>query len=108
MKPDNTRRNLPGADLVEQGLADLRESRDSDCALLVLTAGPSLARLGIEIPKRVSARPFSHLLYERLEDRLGNDAFSCYGSLIRRIVSFAHALEQQQRSAPGRAEISPP
>jgi hypothetical protein len=43
-----------------------------------------------------------------LEERLGNGAHSYYNSLIRRIVSFAHALEREKsRSAPvpGRSDI---
>jgi len=91
----NVSSNLPGADLVEQGLADLKEGRTSDFSLLLQVAGPRLRRLGLEIPDRPSPRPYHHLLYERLEDRLGDDAYSHYNSLIRRIVSYTRALEQQ-------------
>ena len=92
---DHTDPSLPGADLVEQGLADLKEGRTSDFSLLLQMAGPSLRRLGIEIPHRPGSRPYHHLLYERLEDRLGDDAYSHYNSLLRRIVSYARALERQ-------------
>jgi len=85
--------DLPGADIVEQGLADLRQGRISDFSLLLQIAGPSLRALGLDIPDRPSSRPYEHLLYERLEDRLGDDAYSYYNSLIRRIVSYTHALE---------------
>jgi len=88
--------DLPGAELVEQGLADLKAGHTSDFSLLLMVAGPSLRNLGLEIPERPSARPYHHLLYERLEERLGDDAYSYYNSLIRRIVSFTHALEQER------------
>ena len=89
--------NLPGADLVEQGLKDLKEGRTTELSLLLQVAGPSLRRLGLEIPVRPSSRPYHHLLYERLEDRLGDDAYSYYNSLLRRIVSYTRALEHQQK-----------
>lgn len=90
---------LPGTELVEQGLADLKANRETEAALLVLIAAPRLKDLGIEVPTRDFPRPYEHQLYTRLEERLGTDAHSQYNSLIRRIVSFAHALERQ-KSAP--------
>ena len=85
---------LPGADLVERGLADLRHGRTSDESLLVLIAAPRLRALGLEVPSRSYPGPCEHLLYDRLEQRLGAGAHSHYNSLIRRIVSFARALER--------------
>jgi hypothetical protein len=87
---------LPGQELVEQGLADLSENRMTDSALLVLIAAPRLRRLGLQIPDRHFPQPCEHLLYDRLEQRLGTAAHSQYNSLLRRMVSFAHALEREQ------------
>jgi len=87
---------LPGEDLVQQGLADLAHDRITDCSLLILIAAPRLRRLGIEIPDRPVPKPYEHQLYARLEERLGAGAHSHYNSLIRRIVSYAHALEREQ------------
>ncbi len=87
---------LPGGELVQRGLADLAEGRDTECALLLQIAAPRLRRLGINIRSRSSALPFEHALYEQLENRLGPAAYSCYNSLIRRMVSFAQALEREQ------------
>jgi hypothetical protein len=42
---------------------------------------------------------YEQKLYERLEQRLGTAAHSYYYSLIRRIVSYAHALEREQSQA---------
>ena len=91
--------SLPGQDLVEQGLADLARNRITDFSLLILIAAPRLRRLGLDIPERASSPCFEHQLYARLEERLGTAAHSHYNSLIRRIVSFARALEREQGAA---------
>ncbi len=90
---------LPGEDLVEQGLADLAQGRVTDYSLLVLIAAPRLRRLGISIPKPAFTGPYEHKLYERLDQRLGTAAHSYYNSLLRRIVSYARALEREQSQA---------
>jgi hypothetical protein len=40
--------------------------------------------------------PREHLLYSRLEERLGAGAHSHYNSLLRRMDSYAHALERER------------
>jgi hypothetical protein len=87
--------SLPGEELVEEGLADLAQGKVTDCSLLVLIAAPRLRRLGIAIPDRSFPGPVEHQLYDRLNDRLGAGAHSHYNGLIRRIVSYAHALERE-------------
>jgi hypothetical protein len=87
---------LPGEDLVTEGLADLARGILSECALLVLVAGPRLRGLGIQVPEWSLEEPFEHALYSRIEERLGSGAHSYYNSLIRRIVSYAQALEREQ------------
>ncbi len=87
-------KSLPGEELVERGLADLAQNRMTESALLVLIAAPRLRRLGLEVPQRAYPRPYEHTLYACLEERLGAGAHSHYNSLIRRIVSYARALEQ--------------
>jgi hypothetical protein len=88
---------LPGVELVEKGLADIRSERVTEFALLLQVAGPRLRALGIEIPRLALTLPFEHRLYELLEEKCGADAHSQYNALIRRIVSFARALESRQR-----------
>lgn len=88
--------SLPGQELIEQGLTDLSKDQVTDSSLLVLIAAPRLRRLGIQIPHRPFPLPREHQLYARLEQRLGAAAHSYYNSLIRRIVSFARALEREQ------------
>jgi len=92
----NLEASLPGEDLVTQGLADLAENRTTDSSLLVLIAAPRLRRLGINVPDHPSPQPREHELYAHLEKRLGTGAHSYYNSLIRRIVSYTHALEREQ------------
>ena len=91
---------LPGEELVQQGLADLAQNRMTDCSLLVLIAAPRLKRLGIQIAEGHFPKPYEHQLYARLGERLGLAAHSQYNSLIRRIVSYARALERERQNGP--------
>ena len=96
MSRENSDALLPGNELVSQGLADLALGQVSDYSLLLLVAGPRLRRLGIAIPERLVLKPYEHALYARIEERLGVGAHSYYNSLLRRIDSYAHALEREQ------------
>ncbi len=98
MIKEDDRNLLPGEELVKQGMADLSQNLLTDLSLLVLVAGPRLRRLGISVPDSAFSRPYEHQLYARLEQRLGTAAHSHYNSLIRRIVSYEHALEREQSS----------
>ena len=84
--------DLPGGDLVEQGLRDLAAGRESDAALLVLVGSPRLRSLGIDVPRSELPRP-ENRLYERLARTDPDGAHSRYNALIRRLVSFERAAE---------------
>ena len=85
---------LPGADLVLQGISDLRNSAVTEQALLVLIAAPRLLRLGLLVPNLPNvARPYEHRLYALLQADRGDNAYSYHLSLIRRVISFSRALE---------------
>lgn len=88
-------RQLPGGELVEQGLQDLSRGVSSSAALLVLIGAPRLRRLGIDIPfqKQFADSP-EHTLYRHLQGKNWRDAHSQYNALIRRLVSFERALEK--------------
>ncbi len=101
MKEQHVESLLPGAELVEEGLADLAAGRLTDSSLLVAIAAPRLRRLGVDVPDCDFPQPYEHQLYARLNERLGAAAHSYYNSLIRRIVSYARALEREQ-SEPSR------
>jgi hypothetical protein len=82
---------FPGADLIEQGLRDLLDARETDAALLVLIGAPRLRRLGIDVPHR-QANP-EHRLYLRLASEDPASAHSRYNALVRRLISFERAAE---------------
>ena len=83
---------LPGADLIEEGLRDLRENRETIAALLVAIGSPRLRRLGIELPDSLPENP-EHRLYEVLAQDDSDSAHSRYNALIRRLVSYEQAAE---------------
>lgn len=85
------RDDLPGHELVSEGLADLAAGRESVPALVVAMAAPRLIALGFDVAQGRGETP-SHRLYELLSDA-GPGAHSRYNALVRRIVSFARAAE---------------
>ncbi len=82
--------NLPGQELVGQGVADLAEGTESVPALLVAIGAPRLRQLGLRVPEVAMATP-EHRLYELLSQSDQDSAHSRYNALIRRLVSFERA-----------------
>jgi hypothetical protein len=82
--------DLPGHELVSEGLADLAAGRESVAGLLVEMAAPRLRELGIDVP-RVTGQNASHRLFELLSESDG--AHSRYNALVARVVSFSRAAE---------------
>jgi hypothetical protein len=83
--------DLPGHELVSEGLVDLAAGRESEAALVVAMAAPRLRSVGLEVPVSGGESP-GHRLYELLAD--GDGAHSRYNALIARVVSFARAAER--------------
>lgn len=83
--------DLPGADLVRKGVADLERGEESVEALLVSIGAPRLARLGIVVRSPLASP--EHRLYALLAREEGDDAHSRYNALVRRLVSFERAAE---------------
>lgn len=81
--------SLPGADLVQSGVADLEAGRESAEALLVSIGAPRLRSVGIEPPSPIESP--EHKLYLLLARDKGDAAHSAYNALIRRLVSFERA-----------------
>ncbi len=80
---------LPGQELVDAGIADLRRGELSIAALLVSIGAPRLTLLGIEVP-----RPFAdpeERLYELLAVEDPASAHGRYNALVRLLVSFERA-----------------
>jgi hypothetical protein len=80
---------LPGAELIEAGLADLRLGIETDESLLVSMAAPRLRALGFEVPPALADAELR--LYHRLAARHGAAAHARYNALVRRLVSFQRA-----------------
>ena len=83
--------SLPASDLIEAGLSDLREQRETIAALLVSIGAPKLRSLGISVPDALPANP-EHRLYDLLAGDDSDSAHSKYNALIRKLVSFERAL----------------
>ena len=82
---------LPGAELVEKGVDDLRRGVESVEALLVSIAAPRLTALGYDIGSPLVSP--EHRLYELLSREDARSAHSRYNALVRRLVSFERAAE---------------
>jgi hypothetical protein len=94
---------LPGADLVRDGIADLRAGRESENALLVEIAAPRLRALGLEVPQvphdgEARIESAEHRLYGYLAQRSDFSAHSQYNALLARIASYARAAEHAAAS----------
>lgn len=83
---------LPGEDLIEAGLRDLRAGEETASALLVAIGSPRLRLLGLELPKKLPANP-EQRLYNLLAQDDQDSAHSRYNALIRQLVSYARAAE---------------
>jgi hypothetical protein len=80
---------LPGADLIVRGAADLEAGHESVEALLVSIGAPRLRSAGIELSTPIASP--EHKLYALLAREKGDAAHSAYNALIRRLVSFERA-----------------
>ena len=83
---------LPGEDLFITGVADLRAGVASPEALLIASARARLTAAGLEVPASDVERP-AHALYDALAAEDPDDAHGRYNALMRRLASFAHAVE---------------
>lgn len=83
--------SLPGAELVEKGIADLARGEETIEALLVSIGAPRLRELGFEL--REPIRDAEERLYLQLARDHGDDAHGRYNALVRRLVRFERAAE---------------
>lgn len=82
---------LPGAELVEAGLADLRARRETAAALLVSIGAARLTESGHDV-----AEPFDEpelRLFALLARADPDSAHGRYNALVRRLVSYERAAE---------------
>jgi hypothetical protein len=83
--------HLPGAELIETGVADLAAGLVTIESLLVSIAAPVLREVGLAITHPIADAEMQ--LYALLSARDGAAAHSQYNALLRRIVSFRRAAQ---------------
>ncbi|MCL2418173.1 MAG: hypothetical protein FWD04_02690 [Conexibacteraceae bacterium] len=86
---------FPGEELISEGLAALAAREETVASLLVSMASRRLTALG-----DVVAEPFAdpeRRLYLMLEGELGTAAHSRYNALVRQLLSYCSAKEQDAR-----------
>lgn len=88
--------DLPGFEIVHDGIRDLANGHLSNESLLVSIAAPRLELLGIRLPSTLS-HP-EEQLFVRATAEHGDGAHARYNALIRRLVSFTRAMPLAQRS----------
>jgi hypothetical protein len=86
------RAGLPGADLIEAGLEDLEQGRETIAALLVAIGAPRLRSIGLNLPDRLPDNP-EHRLYHLLAQENSDSAHSRYNALLRQLISYERAAE---------------
>ena len=86
--------HLPGGDILEKGLQDLRAQIRSKESLLVCIAAPRLISYGVAFPSRrmFNNVDLEHALYDLLCIDYGQHAYSRYNSMIEMIVSLENAM----------------
>jgi hypothetical protein len=95
---DEQLKNLPGAEIVLPGLADLAAGRETVNASAVQSAAPRLRRAGLDAPSAERGEPpAAHRLYAQLSEELGDAAHSRYNAILARVASFAGAAELARR-----------
>jgi hypothetical protein len=82
---------LPGSELVDAGLRDLADGRETIPALLVASFSTRLRRLGLPVPHHSIPRPELRLYVRLAQTR--PDAHHHYNGLVQRLVSFVQAAE---------------
>ncbi len=103
MRIANAVAHLPGAKLIQQGLADVQAGRRTAAACLVQIGRTRLARAGFPpLAEKEDGVPAEIQLYRLLRSQ-GGDAYSRYNSLLRELVSFEQALDFELSRQPRRA-----
>ncbi|HUH05805.1 MAG TPA: hypothetical protein VML75_27640 [Kofleriaceae bacterium] len=86
---------LPGAELVVPGLRDLAAGRETVPALLVAIAAARLRRQNLPVADH-QFEDAELRLYRLLCREEPAGAYERYNALLRRLISFAHALEREE------------
>jgi len=90
--------NLPGGDILENGLRSLNQGRVDENSLLVMIGAWRLGRCGINVTQLPLDTAFPEkALHNLLAKKYGRDAYRMYNSLTRRLVSLENALEHARK-----------
>jgi hypothetical protein len=84
---------LPDEQLVRKGLVDLEAGEVTVKACLVSIASPRLRERGL-LPMQTALVPEAELTLYGLLGKTEEDPYGRYNSLLRRLVSFEHALDR--------------
>ena len=84
--------SIPANELINTGMLDLQNKRETIPALLVAIGAPKLRSLGLTLPTTLPPDP-EHRLYDLLSLSGSDTAHSRYNALIRKLVSFQRAME---------------
>lgn len=84
---------LPSEELVRKGLVDLSAGEVTPEACLVSIASPRLRQRGL-LAANVAPVQEAELALYHLLGKTEADPYSRYNSLLRRLVSFEHALDR--------------
>jgi len=82
----------PGEEIIKQGIEDLTDGKETIESLLVSIGATRLREAGLTVPTSTFSSP-EHRLYAQLSAEDPDSAHSRYNALIRRLISFEHALE---------------
>lgn len=85
--------NLPGAELIEVGLADLMAGAVTRESLLVSIAAPGLRHVGLAIGEAIPDAELKLYALLSREGEAGGGAHSQYNALLKRVASFLHAAQ---------------
>jgi hypothetical protein len=93
---------LPGAELVEAGIADLASGRETVEALLVASATERFAELGRRLPP-VDRAGLPARLYALIEARVGDEqAHAHYNAIRRRLESYLRSARPERDATSAR------
>jgi hypothetical protein len=95
---DDAFQDLPGAEIVLPGLADLEAGRETVNASAVQSAASRLRRIGLDIPPRSDDVPAAHLLYRQLSSELGDGTHSRYNANLSASPASPGAAERARAS----------
>lgn len=85
--------DLPGGELLRDGLRDLAAGRATVPALLLQIAEPRLREHGLALPAAADAPAAELRLYARLEQEHGAGGYARYRALLDELNSLVNALD---------------